>query len=55
MSPERRHQNGAAIAVITWVNDMLQAWGQIDSAPHMRGVVSLKNIFAAVAEMTIPQ
>src|ERR1700728_3951592 len=52
---ERRNDDGAAIAVVTGIDDMLHARREVDTAPHVRRVVGLKNIFASITQRAISQ
>ena len=52
---ERGDEDGAAVAVVAGVDDVLQAGREIDAAPDVDGVVGLQNIFAAVVELAIAE
>src|ERR1035437_8894850 len=52
---ERRNDDGAAIAVVTGIDDMLHTGCEVYTAPHVRRVVGLKNIFAAIIQLAIAQ
>jgi hypothetical protein len=48
-------EDGAAIAVVTGIVDVLQAGSDMDAAPGADGVVSLQNSFAAVVQVAIAE
>src|SRR5438128_3691482 len=53
MRPHPRHQHRPPIAVVSGMVNVLQAGGEIQSAPHLCRIVTLDNIFAAVPESTV--
>lgn len=44
VGPERGDENRAAIAIVAGIVDMLEARSDIETAPHVRGVINLKNV-----------
>jgi repressor of nif and glnA expression len=52
---ERRNQNGAAIAVIAGIVDVLKIEAGVNATPEMHGVIGLEDIFPAVGEAAISQ
>jgi len=53
MKAERRHQNPPAIAVVSRVDDLLQAGGYVYAALDVSRAVCFDNILATVAEASI--
>src|SRR5271170_6533021 len=53
--PERRDQNRPSILVVSGINNILQIRAQLESSPHMRSVIALYQVFAAVSQSSIPQ
>ena len=52
---QRRHKNGAAIAIVAWVFHILKTEGRVGTAPGVQGVISFEGIFTAIVEMTVAQ
>ena len=55
MEADTRSEHGAAVAVVARIVDVLQVEPGGDSAPHVRVVVSLDNIFAAVVQPAVTE
>src|ERR1700758_4239658 len=55
VKPERRHEHRTAIAVVSRICYVLEARGNIDSAPDMGGVIGLHDRLAAIAQVAIPE
>ena len=55
MQSEAGDKHRAAIAVVAGILDMLQVRGCVNSAPDMRGVVGLDNIFATVIQTAVSE
>jgi hypothetical protein len=53
MKPNGGHKHRTAVAIVSGVSDMLQAWSNVNAAPDVCGVIGLQDIFAAVVEPTI--
>lgn len=53
MKPNGGHKHRTAIAIVSGVGDMLQAWSNVNVAPDACGAIGLQDIFAAVVEPTI--
>jgi len=49
MEAEHLDEDRAAVAVVAWMVDELQAAGRRQASPEVRGVVRLENILASVA------
>ena len=55
MKTERGDEDGAAVAVVAGIVDVLEAGRDVDAAPDMGGVVGFHNIFAAVVESAVAE
>ncbi len=55
MGAERGDEDGAAVAVVAGVVDVLQAGCEVDAAPDVDCVVGFQDIFAAVVEGAIAE
>ena len=49
VSAERGDEDGAAVAVVAGIIDVLQAGSEVNASPDMGCVIGFDNIFAAVA------
>ena len=49
VKPEGWHQHGAAVTIVSRVDDILQARSHVDTAPNVCVVERFDNIFATVA------
>src|ERR1035437_6845879 len=52
---ERGDDDGATVAVIAGIGDVLHAGRQINTAPHVNGVIGLEDVFAAVVEVAVAE
>src|SRR5262249_37707843 len=55
MQPHSRHQNRAAVAVISRIVDMLEIEREKGAAPQVNGVVPLDNILASISQPAITE
>src|SRR6516165_4269149 len=55
MQPDRLHERRPAVAVVAGVGDELGAGRQEETTPDMRGVVTLENGLAAVAQPPVAE
>ena len=55
MGAEGGDDDGAAVAVVAGIVDVLHAGREIDSAPDVHGVVRLEDVFAAVVEVAVAE
>src|ERR1700751_207437 len=55
MQPERRHEDRPAVAIVAGIVDVLDAGGDIDSAPQVQGVIGLDDVFPTVIQMAIAE
>jgi len=53
IKPNGGHKHRTAVAIVSGVSDMLQAWSNVNAAPDVCGVIGLQDIFAALVEPTI--
>jgi hypothetical protein len=53
--PQAGDNYRAAVAVVAGIDDVLHSRREIDSAPDMRRIVGLENVFAAVVQMAIAE
>ena len=52
---ERGDEDGAAVAVVAGIVDVLHAGREVNAAPDVGGVVGLQNIFAAVVQVSVAE
>src|ERR1700722_12356677 len=52
---ESRRDHWAAVAVVARIGNMLQARRQVNTAPHVDGVIGLEDVLAAVVEMAVAE
>jgi hypothetical protein len=50
---EGADEDGAAVAVVTGVDNVLGAGGDVKAAPDVQRVISFENVFTAVVELAI--
>ncbi len=55
MKPEGGHKHRTAVTIVSGINDVLQAWSDVDAAPDMRGVIGLHDVFASVVQPTVAE
>ena len=55
MGAEGGDQDGAAVAVVAGIVDVLDAGGEINATPDVDGVVGLEDVFAAVVESAVAE
>src|SRR5580704_2319469 len=55
MRPKRRHHHRPAIAVVTWIIDVLHSGSDIDSAPNVCGVKRFDDVLSPVIEFSVAE
>ncbi len=55
MEAERGDEDGAAVAVVAGIVDVLQAGGEVNAAPDVGCIVGFDDIFAAIVEAAIAE
>jgi hypothetical protein len=51
---QRRHQDGAAVAIVAGIDYVLKPEGSVSAAPDVQRVVRFDYILAAIIEAAIP-
>ena len=50
-----RNQDGAAIAIVAGIHDVLESEGRVGATPGVQRVIGFDDIFAAIVEAPVPE
>jgi hypothetical protein len=55
VEPEAGNKHGTAVAIVSGIHDVLQAWSDVNATPEVCGVTGLSNIFAGIVQPTVAE
>jgi len=53
VQPKSRHRHRTAVAVVRRIDDVLYIRGDVESLPHVHGVVALENVLPPAVQRTV--